>query len=344
MPPAPKRKEFPTEAADHQAKKKKHGNEGKWKTPHHHSKTAALIGGSVTPGDVGIWVTCARGQEQKAAREVTTLFEEYAEMLYGVKAEPDDIAENGDQGDVEALVRRELEAMKPMKTADSRLFTPIKMNVDCLLFVKTKPPVVPTEFVRRICQDAKAACGDPRKMRSRYVNRFTPVTLVGKATEQGIADVAREVLAPWFDLSGKKTPALPLESDEKPESVWDHARSEAALRDGGNRGSGADNAVETEKETASPSEGSQRPPSSSFAIRASVRNQSILKRDNVIHQIAGMINDDRHRVNLTAPDKVILVDVYQNVCGISVVEGDWDDLKRYNLSELYNPSSHRTES
>lgn len=74
----------------------------------------------------------------------------------------------------------------------------------------------------------------------------------------------------------------------------------------------------------------------------------------VINTIAGLINDDRHKVNLTTPDKVILVEIYQvsnnpeseyvplsltlvqTVCGISVVDGDWDELKRFNLTELYS--------
>lgn len=64
-------------------------------------------------------------------------------------------------------------------------------------------------------------------------------------------------------------------------------------------------------------------------------------------------------MNLGAPDKVILVDIYQvsslplplsiinntkcitaqTVCGFSVVPGDWDSLKRYNLTELYKQAS-----
>jgi tRNA acetyltransferase TAN1 len=48
-----------------------------------------------------------------------------------------------------------------------------------------------------------------------------------------------------------------------------------------------------------------------FAIRPTIRNHGNLKRDVVINTIAGLINDDRHKVNLTSPDKVILVDVYQ---------------------------------
>lgn len=66
-----------------------------------------------------------------------------------------------------------------------------------------------------------------------------------------------------------------------------------------------------------------------------MRNNSSLKRDIVINTIAGLINNERHKVNLTSPDKVILVDVYQKVCGVSVVDGDWEEFKRYNLTELY---------
>ena len=55
----------------------KHGNEGKWKTPHQQTKgSTPQSNGVVAPGDVGVWVTCARNQEWKAAREVTDLFGE----------------------------------------------------------------------------------------------------------------------------------------------------------------------------------------------------------------------------------------------------------------------------
>lgn len=90
-----------------------------------------------------------------------------------------------------------------------------------------------------------------------------------------------------------------------------------------------------------------------FAIRPSIRSHNTLKRDDVIKSIANLV-DPQHKVNLGAPDKVILLEIYQvrfksasplkawiltcsmqTVCGISVVPGDWDTLKRYNLTELY---------
>jgi len=51
------------------------GNDGKWKTAHQQSKMAVVKDSIPQPGDVGIWVTCARHQERKAGREVLELFE-----------------------------------------------------------------------------------------------------------------------------------------------------------------------------------------------------------------------------------------------------------------------------
>lgn len=42
-----------------------------------------------------------------------------------------------------------------------------------------------------------------------------------------------------------------------------------------------------------------------------------------------------HKVDLTSPDRVIIIEIYQTVCGISVVGSDWEKLKRFNLAELY---------
>lgn len=56
----------------------------------------------------------------------------------------------------------------------------------------------------------------------------------------------------------------------------------------------------------------------------------------MIDEVASLVNNDLHKVNLSSPDKVVLIDIYQAVCSMSVVDGDWDDLKKYNLFEIYN--------
>lgn len=345
------------------------GSGGKWTTPNQANKLALERNSIPQIGDRGIWVTCARHQENKAAREVINLFEEYIETMYGIKpaskepkVEDDDDAEL----DIEAAIAKELGAMKEKKTADVQkqeddkaLLKAMKLNIDCLLFVRTKSPIEPVEFVKRIVVDTKE-CTDIRKIKCRYLNRLTPMSVMGKATEQGLAETARQVLEEYFDLSGKK-------GEQKEE-------------DG----------AEVKKEGENKEQKEYKP--YTYAIRPTIRNHSNLKRDVVINTIAGLINDERHKVNLTNPDKVILVDIFQvrqdrqswviplpldpqtplahtaslhpwlaeglelnggesalltltftgqsqTVCGLSVVDGDWDELKKYNMTELYNQAA-----
>ncbi|KAL2163690.1 hypothetical protein VTH06DRAFT_5748 [Thermothelomyces fergusii] len=338
-----KRKDAPGGGGEHKSKKKKTGNGGKWKTPHQQAKELSQDA-HPQPGDTGIWITCARHQEAKAAREIEVLFSEYAEKMYGVKS-VHDTQPAGDGGgseggseddDIEAAIRKEVAALnakpsvaaatsRPGETGNSindNRMTPLKMNVDCLLFVKTRPPIDPVAFVRRICEDARRCEEVPGLMRCRYVNRLTPMTVMGKASENGLVEVARQALGQWFDLSGKKKASGGGEDEKKTASAVAEEQSEAVTAQAG------------EKEGEGSANPERRP--FTFAIRPTIRNHSNLKRDVVINTIAGLINDDLHKVNLTSPDKVILVDIYQTICGMSVVDGDWDALRRYNLTELYS--------
>lgn len=47
-----------------------------------------------------------------------------------------------------------------------------------------------------------------------------------------------------------------------------------------------------------------------YAIRPSIRNHNTLHRSEVIKQTASLVAD-AHKVDLTKPDKVIIVDVFQ---------------------------------
>jgi len=44
----------------------------------------------------------------------------------------------------------------------------------------------------------------PDSARTKYINRLTPMTLIGKATEKGLEDVAKTVLGEHFELSDNK--------------------------------------------------------------------------------------------------------------------------------------------
>jgi len=172
------------------------------------------------------------------------------------------------------------------------MFQPVFLDVQCVLFFKLQPAIEPVDFVHRICEEAAS---NPTGRKHRFLNRLTPMTRMGRATQTDLEALAREVLQKHFRLvDGEGTEGKAGESDDAQDFC-------------------------------------------SYAIRPTIRNHSLLKRDVVINTIANLI-DKSHKVSLTNPDKVILVELYQNVCGISVVGSDWETLNRYNLNEIYLPT------
>ncbi|KAF4637941.1 hypothetical protein G7Y89_g155 [Cudoniella acicularis] len=271
----------------------KGGSGGKWQTPHQKAKMAAFRGrGTIEPGDVGIWATCARNQEGRATTELRSLLYQCAERYYGIAPDPEEDDEAEDDLDIEASIRKEAASMGN-KECRTKLFSPVRLDIECVLFFKVGPPIDPIDFVHRICTEVASK---PSTRWTRYVNRLTPMKVMGKATEKGLEEVARSVLGEHFLLN---------ERDGEGKAVDVQA---------------------TEDET--------KPPGFSYAIRPTIRNHETLKRDVVIKSIASFIAGV-HKVNLTKPDKVILVEIYQTVCGMSVVGSNWEKLKRYNIAELY---------
>ena len=63
-----------------------------------------------------------------------------------------------------------------------------------------------------------------------------------------------------------------------------------------------------------------------YAIRQSIRNNNEVKNSELIKQIADLV-DPRHKVNLSSPDKVILVDVFQ-VCAHHEISATDTDANR----------------
>jgi tRNA acetyltransferase TAN1 len=64
-----------------------------------------------------------------------------------------------------------------------------------VIFFKTTPPIEPVKFIISFLEDAAKPS---QRRQARAVRRLTPVSLVGKATEKGIEELAKQVLAPHF--------------------------------------------------------------------------------------------------------------------------------------------------
>lgn len=95
-----------------------------------------------------------------------------------------------------------------------QLFTPIRLDVQCgqcstyhyyfrhgitdenvVVFFKTVAPVEPIAYVKKICEDAAQ---NRERKRTRFVKRLSPMTFMGRASEEGLEKVAKEVLPPHF--------------------------------------------------------------------------------------------------------------------------------------------------
>ncbi|KAH7409481.1 hypothetical protein BKA64DRAFT_705243 [Cadophora sp. MPI-SDFR-AT-0126] len=271
------------------SKRSRGGSGGKWQTPHQKAKIASRGSGKIEPGDVGIWATCAKNMEGRATEELKVMFEECAERFYGIQPGSGEDAEDGD--DIEASIQKELAALDN-KQSTTKLFSPVHLDIPCVLFFKTGPAIEPVDFVHRICREI---VDRPGVRRMKYVNRLTPMALMAKATERGLQDLGHTVLQKHFQMA----------------------------------------ADVSEEPTPGEEKCSEGIPNPSYAIRPTTRAHTApLKRDLVIKSIADSISNV-HKVDLTTPDKVILVEIFQSVCGMSVVGSDWEALKRFNLAELY---------
>ncbi|KAF4978413.1 hypothetical protein FZEAL_5204 [Fusarium zealandicum] len=315
---ANKRKDGPG-GSDPAHKKSKGGSAGRWQTPHQKARQTerSELGRTLEVNDVGIWVTYARGMKGKAMREFKALCDEYGESLFGVKppnAEEDEDKEGEEHQDIEASIQQELAGMVPQKPTTKQVFTIISTALDCVFFMKTMKPVEPLELVARICQDAKD-CPDPRQRKVRYINRLTPVFDTDRATDKGIERVTRSVLAPHFQLKSE---------------TGDHVAEEA----GPAACTVSDDDDDDDSRKVSFPESDERS-CFQYAIRHTIRNHTAFKSSAVIKMTADLIKPE-HKVNLTSPDKVVLVEIFQTFCGVSVVDGkQWEELKRYNINELY---------
>jgi tRNA acetyltransferase TAN1 len=86
------------------------------------------------------------------------------------------------------------------------VISPVRLDVQCVLFFKIRPPIDPVDFVHRICMEVVST---PGIRRMRYINRLTPMVLMGKATEKGLEEVGAAVLNEHFNL--RESPETPVD-------------------------------------------------------------------------------------------------------------------------------------
>lgn len=156
----------------------------------------------------------------------------------------------------------------------------------------------PVKIVRELC--TSAARKDFQGPRSRYIKRLTPISLVRKTMANGLESLCDELLPAHFLIGDEQSTESGINNAGKPLSQG-----------------------------------------FKFAIRPTIRNNNKLDRDQVIQIVAAKVEalgKKKHTVDLKGYDKLILIDVYRNIVGMSVVGSEFETLKRFNLSEIH--SSH----
>ncbi|KAL8689634.1 MAG: hypothetical protein Q9218_004735 [Villophora microphyllina] len=302
----------------------------------------------IEPGDAGIWVTCDMHKEGLCTVELKDFFNECATSFYGDSTTDGVSAEakgRDSNDDIEAEINKEVKGMQDSE--QEALFAPVKLDIPCVLFFKTREPVEPVTFVQRVCEEAMT--GEARRT-TRFVKRLTPMARMGKATEKNLEDVAKAVLAPVFHAEG--TVAQKVGSSTKLISGYNYHLPDDCRKPPmqlSRRGHLA-NMIERQ-----------------FAIRTTIRNNHAMKRDDIIKRVADLVGGP-HTVDLNNYNQLILVDVYrvsasptsapvvvytsitaaandldQNVLGMSIVGPDHEKLKRFNLAEIYDASGAISE-
>ncbi|CAG8715397.1 13503_t:CDS:2, partial [Dentiscutata heterogama] len=120
----------------------------------------------------------------------------YADLIYkpadGTDVVDEDEANKTIDDDIESAIAKELSQMKRPHT--SRRFASIQTGTDCVVFIKTNPPVDPVQLVHYILTDLN----NTKQKKTRFCKRLIPITQTCYANINDIKKLAEVVLHPHF--------------------------------------------------------------------------------------------------------------------------------------------------
>lgn len=245
-----------------------------------------------------MYATCARKHEKQAAQELSVLFEEKLEEMYGdelrkINEEKDDVEEKGEEKgedlSIEDEVKRELTQLHgPSDSANQgqnkqkEILKFIDLSCECVIFCKTRRPVVSEQFVKSIMEDL----ADPSNKikRTRYIQKLTPITYSCSASIEQLGNLAAKVIQPHF---------------HDPTVTQDYKFAVEVTRRNFN----------------------------------TLERGDIIKK--VVSEVLNG-SEHNHEINLKNFDKLILVECFKNNIGMSVVDSDYiTKFRKYNVQQIY---------
>lgn len=169
------------------------------------------VSGFIDPNTSGVYATCNRGREQGCRKELMNIFSEKVDQWWPdwqekLEEEPElPESEKKDQKElsVEEKIKLELAEMDNAKDSEKKtksILQPMDLGCECLIFIKTKKPVDPTELVHRFCEEAS----NTRAKNTRYTQKLTPITFSVSASKEELLKLAEKVLKPHFHAEDQK--------------------------------------------------------------------------------------------------------------------------------------------
>ncbi|MCO5565779.1 hypothetical protein L7F22_019454 [Adiantum nelumboides] len=134
----------------------------------------------------GIFVSCVRGKERKAAFELIDILEELVnrkcerEGSTTTKSEQEKTtSKQNNEDDIESQIASELQEFKTVTTAKdvdkgsrAKMFVPIFTDMECFFFIEVKTPIYPVQLTYDLLEDVKKT----GIAKSRFVHRLSPVS------------------------------------------------------------------------------------------------------------------------------------------------------------------------
>lgn len=154
-------------------------------------------GSLIEPGQYGLFVSCSRGREMKAAKEFKAVLFDKLEQLYpNFESNVTDADKSEDKLEVEDEIEKELASLKKEAKGDNKrkLALEIPINADSLLFFHMRKPVVPSDFVVKFCESLR----NSRIKNTKFVQRLTPIDRSCNANMEEFIKMAKLNLTPYI--------------------------------------------------------------------------------------------------------------------------------------------------
>ncbi|RCK65687.1 tRNA acetyltransferase TAN1 [Candida viswanathii] len=162
------------------------------------------------PNTSGIYVTCARRKESQCRQELMNLLSEKIPEYFDLsKADDEDDEEEPEEKkelSIEEKIQLELEELKESKDSKKEFLQPIDIDLECLVFIKTRKPVDSEVLVQNIC----AECFESGKKTTRYTQKLIPImntcSAGGEEPLEKVKEMAKGVLARHFHKEKDQKP------------------------------------------------------------------------------------------------------------------------------------------